>query len=387
MKKKAAAFLIPMAALAVIMACSACGKKGPLVLEPQPEPTIATNIEVRQSGDKIRIQWDFPKLLSDRKTEFLPEKIDRVDIHYSDKEIPGGRFPDKSSILRKLTSADISRFIDPLVTAYLQRLPENQRVKSERFTYYTEIPFDIPDLNNKVHFFSVRFHYNKKKSPVGDVVAIHTQTPVKPVADLAIVQEKKLLTLKWSKPVVDIKGMPVSHITGYKVFRKMIPRVAETGTETPHAQPNPQTLQDNGYISKGQVLKEVFSDADTSAEGLYKYYIIALAANNIESSSSNVVEINVADLFPPDVPANLVGLRSSGFMFLTWSSVRDADFSHFRLYRKTASGEHQLLADKLTVPQYKDTAVSAGNVYYYSVSAVDNHGNESEYSNEVYEQF
>jgi fibronectin type 3 domain-containing protein len=66
----------------------------------------------------------------------------------------------------------------------------------------------------------------------------------------------------------------------------------------------------------------------------------------------------------------------------------DTDFSHYRVYRKLPPNkEFQLVADKVTSTSYKDKDLKAGKTYIYVVTSVDTKGNESEYSNEVKEQF
>ena len=75
-------------------------------------------------------------------------------------------------------------------------------------------------------------------------------------------------------------------------------------------------------------------------------------------------------------------------MFLTWKPVMDKDFSHYRVYRRfPPDNEFQLAADNVTSTSYKDKDLKAGNTYFYVVTSVDTKGNESEYSNEVKEQF
>ena len=56
----------------------------------------------------------------------------------------------------------------------------------------------------------------------------------------------------------------------------------------------------------------------------------------------------------------------------------------YNLYRSTTSGGPFIkLASNLTVPRYEDGLVASGRTYFYVVTAIDQAGRESRYSNEA----
>jgi fibronectin type 3 domain-containing protein len=56
----------------------------------------------------------------------------------------------------------------------------------------------------------------------------------------------------------------------------------------------------------------------------------------------------------------------------------------YNVYRSATSGEHYVrLASDVRKPNYTDTQVNSGTTYFYVVTAVDELGHESKYSNEV----
>jgi hypothetical protein len=71
---------------------------------------------------------------------------------------------------------------------------------------------------------------------------------------------------------------------------------------------------------------------------------------------------------------------------LTWAASTSADVVGYNVYRSDVSGGPYALLDK-SVPagtlSYTDTAVQAGQTYYYVLTAVDSEGEESAYSNEA----
>lgn len=376
-----------------------CGKKGPLKLEPEILPNMAANIKVSQVGNNIRLKWDFPRKLSDKKTDLDLDKVTRIDIRYSPKEILGGKFLKKSKLLRKLTMEQVSPYSrENTLGIKKTKQAFKKKKKDEPLSFFVDIPFEIKDLTAKSHFLAIRYFYGKKKSPISKVVSMVTLTPINPIDGLNVTIENKLIKLVWNKPQVDAAGVPVANIAGYRIFKKVIPtktepkaKTAETGeTEEPTAtEPEPEEEEPEfKRINISQVLTEYYEDFDTGRDGEYQYYVTAAISGEVESAPSAVVSVNVTDVFPPEIPGNLVGFRASDHMFLTWRAVPDTDISHYRLYRKTSEdAEYELLADNITTTQHKDMNVQKGTLYFYVVTAVDDKGNESEYSQGVKEMF
>ncbi|MCX6580473.1 MAG: fibronectin type III domain-containing protein [Candidatus Aminicenantes bacterium] len=359
---------IPVLITVMLVLSVNCGKKGPLKLEPEILPLVCENLALSQVGANIRLQWDFPKKLSDDKTNLEIEKITRVEIYYSGKDIPVGKFLKKSTLLRKLEKAEI---------ASLSVLSAQSPL-----TFSVEIPFKIQDLNAKSHFFGLRYLYGKKKSPLSGLAAMVAQTPVKPIDDLQITRENKLIKLKWSKPQSDVSGMPIANIAGYKISRRIKP-------PAPSSDDAAKTAGELfRKINYNPVLNEYFADGDTGRDGEYQYYVSTMTANDIESGPSPIASVAVSDIYPPEIPANLVSFKGGDHLFLTWKAPGDSDLSHYRIYRKsTEEGEFTLLADQVTGNQYKDKDVKKGTLYFYVVTAVDNKGNESQYSTAAKEEF
>jgi fibronectin type 3 domain-containing protein len=383
---------------------SNCGKKGPLRLEPGLVPKGVENVQISQVGKHIKLQWDFPQTLADkRQTEMEMDKIDKIYIYYSKKEILGGKFRKKSTLLRKLKMEDLSPVTEVDTTTRLRSQTDATTTtvitEKENLSYYVMIPFKLNDLDNNVHFFGVQYYYQKKRSPLGNVVYINTRTPLKPVTGLKVIQENKVNKLTWTRPQQDEADNIVGTIAGYKIYRKIDPEeeaeskgAGETGKETA-SMPKPKGYAPGltGFkkLNQDNVLSEYYEDMDTGTNGTYSYYVSTIISNQIESESSAPVSIKVADIYPPEVPANPVIFRATDHMFLTWKAVTDLDLSHYRVYRRSPPQEEfRLFADEITTNHYKDTKdLIKGKTYFYVVTAVDKKGNESEYSITVKERF
>lgn len=86
---------------------------------------------------------------------------------------------------------------------------------------------------------------------------------------------------------------------------------------------------------------------------------------------------------PSGVQAVYSGPGQQPFIDVIWAPVSDADLEGYNVYRRQA-GESpvKLNPEPIKTPAYRDQHVAAGKTYLYSVSAVDQRGNESARSEE-----
>lgn len=120
---------------------------------------------------------------------------------------------------------------------------------------------------------------------------------------------------------------------------------------------------------------------------------ISLDGHTLEllGEESTPVTIQTRDIFPPAVPQDLAAVADDGTraIDLSWSPDIEPDLSGYVVYRrevKDDSGPRRISgATPLPTPTYHDTEVQPGIRYAYSVTAVDQAGNESARSNEAEE--
>jgi len=91
------------------------------------------------------------------------------------------------------------------------------------------------------------------------------------------------------------------------------------------------------------------------------------------------------DNLPPGAPAGFEGEQSYEpvGLLLSWDQSLEGDFSHYALYRGTSAGFAPgpgNLLDELDNACYFDGDWSWASGYYYKLSAIDVHGNESEFA-------
>lgn len=137
-----------------------------------------------------------------------------------------------------------------------------------------------------------------------------------------------------------------------------------------------------GYLPEGTVLQNQYSigaaaPASVTVEN-------GAITGSIGPRSAWVLVTNGADLTPPSAPANLhVTGTGNAQVSLEWNAVAGA--SGYNLYRSpvTGGGLVKVNGDPLTGTSYTDTGLRNAQTYFYVVTALDNVGNESAYSNEV----
>ena len=125
---------------------------------------------------------------------------------------------------------------------------------------------------------------------------------------------------------------------------------------------------------------------DTSAEfgTRYAYEVQSIVkvgnGKEAESELSDEASIVPRDVFPPTVPKGLQGSSAPNSIELNWERNAEGDLNGYRVYRAEGSGAMEKIADVSVVPSYSDRKVESGKTYHYSVSAVDQAGNESSHS-------
>lgn len=139
-------------------------------------------------------------------------------------------------------------------------------------------------------------------------------------------------------------------------------------------------------------------DSGTEWEKTYVYWATVVTtvkaggqAAEVEGMDSPAVEVFTHDTFPPAVPAGLEAVytpvpQQAGFIDLTWAPDTEADLAGYNVYRhEEGAAPVKISSEPVKTPAFRDRSVVTGHKYFYSVSAVDLRGNESEKSSEASE--
>jgi len=141
----------------------------------------------------------------------------------------------------------------------------------------------------------------------------------------------------------------------------------------------------DSFESLGSVIGEVakpetrFVDKNIVSEGRY-YYTLRAVDTLGKESQKEVKRVGIfMDATPPGNPKDVSIVQSeAGKVTISWKPPSDSDVVSYRVYRSARTGEAgYLIASDVTDLNLDDTFTSRVT-FYYSVSAVDSAGNESE---------
>ncbi|HET9743564.1 MAG TPA: fibronectin type III domain-containing protein [Terriglobales bacterium] len=157
-------------------------------------------------------------------------------------------------------------------------------------------------------------------------------------------------------------------------------------------------------VADGEQARLEVRDETFAWDQTYSYYVAIVGTERMpngpevsfDGAISAPMTVVTHDVFPPAVPSGLQAVYTGNLpgqqpaIDLTWNPDLERDLAGYFVYRRTqqepASAAVRLNSEPLETPAYHDTAIQPGNVYIYSVSAVDHHQNESARSEEASEQ-
>jgi hypothetical protein len=143
--------------------------------------------------------------------------------------------------------------------------------------------------------------------------------------------------------------------------------------------------------------KPSFLDTGFAWEKTYDYRVTVVTVvgrpdgpEQVEGDDSSSVRIVAHDVFPPAMPTGLQAVFSGPgqkpFVDLIWAANSETDLAGYNVYRHESGGEPTKINTELVKsPAFRDSNVLPGHEYLYSISAVDESGNESPRSEEAAE--
>jgi hypothetical protein len=138
---------------------------------------------------------------------------------------------------------------------------------------------------------------------------------------------------------------------------------------------------DEAYTQVASVQTPSWTDTATEFGTRYGYEVQSIVklgnGKEAESELSDEASLVPRDVFPPAVPKGVQGSSAPGSIELNWERNTEGDLNGYRVYRAEGNGAMEKIADVSVVPSYSDRKVEAGKTYHYSISAVDQAGNES----------
>lgn len=196
---------------------------------------------------------------------------------------------------------------------------------------------------------------NGKSSRWSNLVTVPVVPPPDTPADLSAMATAEGVRLSWRASGTD-----------FRIFRR---------------------VDSEPFARVGDTSQPFWTDSATEFGKTYVYQVQTIdklpGDHEAESDLSQAVSITPVDKFPPAVPAGVRVTATSNSVELSWNADTDPDLAGYRVYRAAPGGAFEKIADTSTVPAYSDHGVESGKTYRYSVSAMDQSGNESARSAEI----
>ena len=371
--------LLPMVACLWLAGCASVGPPLPPSLE-LPKPPV--DLHAARKGDKVTLTWTIPRRTTDR----------RIVRYLGGTEICRGIEPvlkvcgkPVGEVLRpanyKLTGKSLPNRV---IASFVDTLPGT--MQQEHPTGFATYAVEVLNTSGRGAGLSNQVH-----------VPLLPTLP--PFAGFAAKVTAQGVLLTWHCPEnAAAKQAGITYL--FRIYR----RALSDSNETKIADVNATGCaagQSGGAIGHPANLpagEDSFLDKTFEWQKTYFYWgavvsVMAIPGNppiEVEGDDTQQVKVFANDIFPPSVPTGLQTVSSgpgqAPFVDLIWTPDTEADLAGYNVYRRENGGpQKKLNSEPVKVPAFRDTKVAPNNTYFYSVSAVDQHGNESARSEEASE--
>jgi hypothetical protein len=203
--------------------------------------------------------------------------------------------------------------------------------------------------------------------------------------------------LQWTPVQKNTAGETLPGVGVYRVYRslnavKSSPRAGEPGTSVQVGAAGGGD-ESHGLTVIGDTPGPPFRDTHFDFEREYVYAVRSLVIYpqvRLESADSNLLQVTPKDTFPPAAPQGLQVMyvpadgETPAHLELSWSINGEPDLSGYNVYRgDDATAPVRLNPETLLSPAFRDMSAVTGHRYRYTVTAIDQAGNESAPSSAV----
>ncbi|MCU1382645.1 MAG: hypothetical protein JWL71_1342 [Acidobacteria bacterium] len=402
-------------AVALVIGCIACGKKGPplapLVKLPVPPPDLTA----ARRGNIVDLSFTVPSTNTDGTR---PANVASTEVYAITAPVTVPPLSDASLIKygTKVGTVAVKAPRDPNLTADADDpadevdAPEGPGLDQGAAARVTEpltramlTPVTVPADKNAPHppaaaaadgpltgpppAVTVRTYAafgtsaRGRKGPLSKRVVVPLGPPPPPPAQPTIAYDESTITVTWTM-AGDASAPPDALLPARVIGAAPRPAIAFNVYDTTNAAA-PVKLTAAPVDTPTYVDKRI-------VWGEKRCYTVAAAAKidgaTVESELPPPTCETLVDTFPPAAPKALNAIPSEGAINLIWEPNSERDLAGYLVFRGVEPAEtlRQITAAPIVEPSFKDT-VQAGVAYVYFVRAVDRAGNSSAPSARVVE--
>jgi hypothetical protein len=378
--------LLTAAVFAVVLVNAGCASPGEPSARKPPVPETVGNLAASQYGNSVLLIFTVPQdSLGGTPLEHTPT----VQIYRDFETAPAAgelrpAAPKRPTLLTTVPSDLVPQYTTHGQFRYLDRFD----------------PADFAAHPDSMAVYSVRTRIAAKKlSALSNLAALRLYPAPERISDLQANVTPTAVVLSWTAPQRTPLG-PVPPLARYDIYRgeaqgqskspasSQAQQSLPASAPLPGAVPSPPALQ-SPLVKIGEAASASFSDSHAEFGETYAYSVrsvVDYSGAAVESGDSNFLTITPRDIFPPAAPSGLIGIfvpGSSGVtahIDLSWAVSPETDLAGYHVYRGEQAGVlgAPLDAQLLLTPAFRDMNIVSGRRYFYSVTAVDRSGNESQ---------
>jgi hypothetical protein len=364
--------------LTAIAGMSGCASIGPPEAPSLELPKPPADLQASRKGDKVTLTWTIPTRTTERQSV---------------------RYLGKTQICRNLVGP--LKQCDPVV-GNVAPPADFQRIKSSPKKLKLSFSDMLPASDESAHPRDFASYAVEVLNEAGRGAGISNQMHVSlvptipPLANFFAKVTALGVVISWQCPPTSHSLNGVQHL--FRIYRRQEASATQKVEQSKIADVDVSNCVAGTVAVQSSNENNSFVDQTFDWEQTYFYRgtvvsgIEAAGKPTVEVEGDDTPEVKVFtnDVFPPAVPSGLQAVFSgpgqAAFIDLIWSPGADPDLAGYNVYRRE-SGETlvKLNAELVKTPAYRDAQVTSGKTYIYSVSAVDERGNESDKSQEASE--
>ncbi len=369
-----------------------CGRKGPVLPPLQKIPKSVEGASLVQVGLEFRLRWQIPTGYVDGSPM---ESLSAIELWIFEQDIPGkpegeeGK-EDAEQVEKEGVVEDIAEEAPPPEPPFVPAGPERmisearllEEISPDRFAEFQTDPEGSPLEFSYVYsveraqigasHYGFALKVRDARGRFSDFSPWVTAGPLNvtvPVRGLKAELSRNRATITWREPARHLDGSEPAVVAGYNVYRA----VGE-------AEPT--------RVNSSLLTEPKFEDRAVQYGSTYRYLIRAVTGESApfaESADSKPLEVEVKDTFAPSSPKGLIAITGEDFISLSWDRSRESDLASYRVWRRPAGTEEYTLLtpEGIQDNSFTDTGARKNVRYEYSVTAMDQNGNESGRSKRV----
>jgi hypothetical protein len=347
-----------------LLACGlpwGCGSPGPPLPPSLELAQPVRDLRAVRKGDRVSLSWSVPV-----------ETTDKQNIHHSGV----------TQVCRSLAPEPVS-CNPPLSSIPASALPATKKTTSKiEAAFVDTLPpgLERDHASSTLHYAVRVLNSYGRTAGLSNEVSVPSAPTLSPPSALGLELQREGVNVSWN-------SIAAPALAGVRFLYRIYRREDETGPD-----------QVVGELPLEDTNQPSVIDRNFEWEKRYQYYVTVVtvvltgpgAEQEVEGEDSQPKQILTHDIFRPATPRGLQAvfsdLGAKPFMDLVWTPNTDADLAGYDVYRREeGSPAIKLNREPLHQSAYRDSDITLGKRYFYSVSAVDVRGNESQRSEEASE--